>query len=208
MSKPTEWMNTSLNLYKAWLENLTNLTSPPTPPTNPFMQWTQGLRDSFQNISTNPLLTMIPWSSYTGVPSDLAKTYSAYQEALMAYNSKLWETWMESWTNFTLQSPELLRKMAEDPKEMYREWLSTFKTTYDQLFRTADFSRLLANLFDKSLDMRKATDSLLQGFLKKSNIPTREEIDELQREIHDLKKSMATHSHSTPEKQPVRRRKK
>lgn len=206
MSKPNEWMNTSLNLYKAWLENLTNLTSPPAPPTNPFTQWTQGFRDPFQNISTNPLLTMIPWSSYTGVPSDITKTYAAYQEALMAYNSKLWEAWMESWTNFTSQSPELLRKGAEDPKEMYREWLSTFRATYDRLFRTEDFSKLLANLLDKSLDMRKATDGLMQEFLKKSNIPTRAEIDELQREIHELKKSLATRS--TPEKPPVRRSRK
>ncbi len=204
MSKPNEWLNTSLNLYKAWLENLTNLTSPPAPPTNLFTQWTQGLRDSFQNLSTNPLFTMIPWSSYTGVPSDIAKTYTAYQEAFMAYNSKLWETWLESWTNFTSQSPELLRKGADDPKEMYREWLSTFRATYDKLFRTEDFSRLLANLLDKSLDMRKATDNLMQEFLKKSNIPTRGEVDELQREIHELKKSLA--SHSTPEKPAARRR--
>ena len=204
MSKPNEWMNTSMNLYKAWLDNLTNLTSPPTPPTNPFTQWTQGFNDPFQNFSTNPLLTMIPWSAYTGVPADIAKTYSAYQEALMAYNSKLWETWLESSTKFTSQSPELLQKGAKDPKEMYREWLTTFRATYDKLFRTADFSKLLANLLDKSLDMRKATDSLMQEFLKKSNIPTRAEIDELQREIHDLKKSLA--SRSTPEKPAARKR--
>ncbi len=206
MSKPNEWMNTSLNLYKAWLENLTNLSSPPTPPANPFMQWTQGLHDSFQSVSSNPLLTMIPWSSYTGVPSDIAKTYSAYQEALMAYNSKLWETWLESWTKFTSQSPELLQKGVEDPKEMYREWLTIFRATYDKLFRTADFSKLLANLLDKSLDMRKATDGVMQEFLKKSNIPTRAEIDELQREIHDLKKSLA--SRSTPEKPVAKRSRK
>lgn len=206
MSKPYEWMNTSLNLYKAWLDNITNLTNPPAPPTNPFLQWTQGLRDSFQNPSNNPLLTMIPWSSYTGVPSNIAKTYTAYQEALMAYNSKLWKTWLESWASFTSQSPELLRKGAEDPKEMYREWLSVFKTTYDRLFRTEEFSKLLANLLDKSLDMRKASDGFLQEFLKKSNIPTRQEIDELQREIHELKKSLA--ARSTPEKPAARRKRK
>jgi poly[(R)-3-hydroxyalkanoate] polymerase subunit PhaE len=206
MSKPNEWMNTSLNLYKAWLENLTNLTNPPTPPANPFMQWTQGLRDPFQNISNNPLLTMIPWSSYTGISPDIAKNYTAYQEALMSYNSKLWETWMDAWANFTSKSPELLQKGAQDPKEMYREWLSTFKATYDKLFRTEEFSRLLANLLDKSLDMRKASDSLLQEFLKKSNIPTREEIDELQRDIHDLKKSQRTNQ--TPEKPAARRSRK
>jgi poly[(R)-3-hydroxyalkanoate] polymerase subunit PhaE len=204
MSKPDEWMNTSMNLYKAWLENLTNLTRPPTPPVNPFMQWTQGFTDSFQNLPTNPLLTMIPWSSYTGIPSDSMKTYTAYQEALMAYNSKLWQTWMDAWANFTQKSPELLRKGAEDPKEMYREWLSTFKATYDKLFRTEEFSRLLANLLDKSLDLRKASDSLLQEFLKKSNIPTRAEIDDLQREIHDLKKSLV--QRSTAEKPPAKRR--
>lgn len=124
----------------------------------------------------------------------------------MAYNSKLWKTWLESWASFTSQSPELLRKGAEDPKEMYREWLSVFKTTYDRLFRTEEFSKLLANLLDKSLDMRKASDGLLQEFLKKSNIPTRQEIDELQREIHELKKSLA--ARSTPEKPAARRKRK
>ncbi len=206
MSKPNEWMNTSMNLYKAWLENLTNLTSPPTPPPNPFMQWTQGLKDPFQNLSNNPLLTMIPWSSYTGIPPDATKTYTAYQEALMAYNSKLWETWMDAWANFTAKSPELLQKGAQDPKEMYREWLSTFKATYDKLFRTEEFSRVLANLLDKSLDLRKASDSLLQELLKKSNIPTREEIDELQREIHELKKAQRTGS--PPEKPAAKRSRK
>ena len=206
MSKPSEWINTSLNLYKAWLDNLTGLTSPPPPPTNPFMQWTQGLRESFQNLANNPLLTMIPWSSYTGIPSDIAKTYSAYQEALMAYNAKLWETWLESWGNFTSQYPEIAKKGAEDPKEMYNEWLSTFKATYDKFFRTEEFSKLLANLLDKSLDMRKATDNLLQELLKRSNIPTRQEIDELQREIYELKKELG--ARSKPEKPAARRRRK
>ncbi len=109
---------------------------------------------------------------------------------MMAYNSKLWESWLESWGNFTSQYPELLRKGAQDPKEMYNEWLATFKATYDKLFRTEDFSKLLANLLDKSLDLRKASDSLLQEFLKKSNVPTRQEVDELEREIHELRKEL------------------
>ncbi len=205
MSKPNEWINTSLNLYKAWLDNLTSLTSPPPPPTNPFTQWTRGMQESFQNIASNPLLTMIPWSSYTGIPSDVTKTFAAYQEALTGYNTKLWETWLESWGSFTSQYPELIRKGAEDPKEMYREWLSTFKTTFDKLFRTEEFSKLLANLFDKSLDLRKANDTLLDEFLRRSNIPTRKEVDELQREIHDLKQRLSTQPTSP---KPATRRKR
>ena len=62
-----------------------------------------------------------------------------------------------------------------------------FENNFTQLFDSKEFSKNYNNLVSKELDLMKRWNTIMDIMLKASNLPTKEEIEEIYREMHSLK---------------------
>ena len=109
-----------------------------------------------------------------------------FNNNLLHYYGKLSETWIEA-------QKKVSSKMANVPQdgeslEAYkRVWIDMFENNFTQLFDSKEFSKNYNNLVSKELDLMKRWNTIMDIMLKASNLPTKEEIEEIYREMHSLK---------------------
>ena len=76
----------------------------------------------------------------------------------------------------------------EESIEAYkRVWIDMFENNFTQLFDSKEFSKNYNNLVSKELDLMKRWNAIMDIMLKASNLPTKEEIEEIYKEMHSLK---------------------
>ena len=109
-----------------------------------------------------------------------------FNNNLLDYYGKLSETWIEA-------QKKVSSKMANVPQdgeslEAYkRVWIDMFENNFTQLFDSKEFSKNYNNLVSKELDIMKRWNTIMDIMLKASNLPTKEEIEEIYKEMHSLK---------------------
>ena len=109
-----------------------------------------------------------------------------FNNNLLDYYGKLSETWIEA-------QKKVSSKMANVPQdgeslEAYkRVWIDMFENNFTQLFDSKEFSKNYNNLVSKELDLMKRWNAIMDIMLKASNLPTKEEIEEIYKEMHSLK---------------------
>ena len=109
-----------------------------------------------------------------------------FNNNLLDYYGKLSETWIDA-------QKKVSSKMANVPQdgeslEAYkRVWIDMFENNFTQLFDSKEFSKNYNNLVSKELDLMKRWNTIMDIMLKASNLPTKEEIEEIYREMHSLK---------------------
>ena len=109
-----------------------------------------------------------------------------FNNNLLDYYGKLSETWIEA-------QKKVSSKMANVPQdgeslEAYkRVWIDMFENNFTQLFDSKEFSKNYNNLVSKELDLMKRWNTIMDIMLKASNLPTKEEIEEIYSEMHSLK---------------------
>ena len=112
-----------------------------------------------------------------------------FNNNLLDYYGKLSETWIEA-------QKKVSSKMANVPQdgeslEAYkRVWIDMFENNFTQLFDSKEFSKNYNNLVSKELDLMKRWNTIMDIMLKASNLPTKEEIEEIYKEMHSLKQRL------------------
>lgn len=151
--------------------------------------------DMISMMSSKPA-SMIAVGPLRNMATNLKKITSELTEAnqeiidfnnnLLDYYGKLSETWIEA-------QKKVSSKMANVPQdgeslEAYkRVWIDMFENNFTQLFDSKEFSKNYNNLVSKELDLMKRWNTIMDIMLKASNLPTKEEIEEIYREMHSLK---------------------
>jgi hypothetical protein len=75
--------------------------------------------------------------------------------------------------------------------ETYRKvMIEAFEQTFTELFDSKEFAIVYGKLFSNQLDILKSLQGMAERSVKVLNLPTRSEVDEILRDIHDLKKSV------------------
>ncbi len=89
---------------------------------------------------------------------------------------------------------EKLGEMAEkgalpdDSQKYYQMWIKILEGHYMKLFQSPEYNRILANTLNAISDFSASKDAVLQDMLSGLPIPSRKEIDDLERELYELKK--------------------
>ena len=78
----------------------------------------------------------------------------------------------------------------EDYENYRRAMIEAFEDSFTELFSSPEFSVIYGKLFSAQLDFTKALQSIAEKNLKILNLPTRAEIDEILKDVHDLKKTV------------------
>lgn len=82
-------------------------------------------------------------------------------------------------------------KMAtkEDFEQYRRAMIEAFEDSFTDLFASSKFSEIYGKVFSNQLDLSGALQRIAEKNTKVLNLPTRSEMDEVLKDIHDLKKS-------------------
>jgi len=109
-----------------------------------------------------------------------------FNNNLLEYYGNLSETWIDAQKKVTSKMGDV--PQDEESIEAYkRVWIDMFENNFTQLFDSKEFSKNYNNLVSKELDLMKRWNTIMDIMLKASNLPTKEEIEEIYKEMHSLK---------------------
>ena len=109
-----------------------------------------------------------------------------FNNFLIEYYKQLGDTW----TGAQKEVSSKITKVPQDGEglEAYkRVWIDIFENNFTGLFDSKKFSENYNRLVSTELDLLKRWNAITDVMLKSANLPTKQEIDEMYEEIHNLK---------------------
>ncbi|MFZ3166895.1 MAG: poly(R)-hydroxyalkanoic acid synthase subunit PhaE [Candidatus Methanoperedens sp.] len=164
--------------------------SSPKSPNNFFDQWSKTCEESFGHIGKLP-----------AVGPSREKTEKMMKVFPLFMN--FYNVWMDSISDFSKLSLEAMNRMhdktanmgceisPEKNKEIYNIWIETYSDTFKEFLGTGHFARDMGKITSVLIDAQKYNREMLEdNLLKPMNLPTSTDIDELNRELYSLKKTV------------------
>ena len=76
-------------------------------------------------------------------------------------------------------------------KDFYNVWIETYSETFKEFLKSGHFASDMGKLNSNLMDFQKYNRELLEeNYLKPMNLPTKTEIDEINKELYSLKKTV------------------
>lgn len=75
-------------------------------------------------------------------------------------------------------------------REFYRNWWTINEDVYYQMFGSEEFTKLLGEVLRQGLLFKKQLDDLSDEIIQFTNLPTKQDMDEIYRTIYDLRKEV------------------
>ena len=118
--------------------------------------------------------------------------------------AELSSTWMDSNVNFQSVFMEAMRRVREKTanemegeinpekyKEFYRIWIETYSETFKEFLKSGHFASDMGKFMSYFMEFQKFNREMLEeNYLKPMNLPTKTEIDEINKELYSLKKKV------------------
>ncbi len=219
--------------YKAWLESTKKFLSPwslmkETPSPSFFtpsshsatdaQDWTKDWSKLMEGMLSFPYSMAI--QGIGGTPVSLQKDYwDLLNGGLDLY--KEWvdvsldfsKTWLEASSSvFAKLNATVSKAQTTSPddymKQIYNVWVEELEGKMDRLLRDPGFASKLASLLSKYLDVKKKSDSMVEKYYTVMNVPTKSEIDNIYKEIHELKKKLSERASTDSSPPSVKKKKK
>jgi hypothetical protein len=116
------------------------------------------------------------------VMSELKTNMDSYWALVSAAYAKAMKETME-------RAPKQL--LTKDDFENYRRAaIEAFEDAFTELFASAEFSAVYGKMFSSQLDVSRAVQSIAEKNFKTLNLPTRSEVDDILRDVAELKRSV------------------
>jgi len=113
-----------------------------------------------------------------------------FNKHLTEYYKQLTDTWMESQKKVNFKAPEIPND-TEQYEAYKRVWIDIFDNDFTELFDSEKFGENYGKLVARELELTKHWDSIMTVMLKSANLPNKEEIDEVYKELHSLRKRVS-----------------
>jgi len=110
-----------------------------------------------------------------------------FNKLVTEYYKQLSETWSEAQKKVNLKAPDVPHD-TEQMESFKRIWIDIFDNDYTELFDSEKFGENYGKLVSKELELTKHWNNISNVILQSANLPSKEEIDEVYKEIHALKK--------------------
>ncbi len=110
-----------------------------------------------------------------------------FNRHLAEYYRQLTETWTAAQKKVNLKAPEVPQDI-EQMEAFKRIWIDIFDNDFTELFDSEKFGENYGKLVSKELELTRHWNNITNVILQSANLPSKEEIDEVYREIHSLKK--------------------
>lgn len=113
-----------------------------------------------------------------------------FNKHLTEYYKQLADTWVDAQKKVNLKAPEIPQDI-EQMEAVKRIWIDIFDNDFTELFDSGKFGDNYGKLVSKELELTKHWNNITNVILQSVNLPSKEEIDEVYKEIHSLKKRVA-----------------
>jgi len=115
------------------------------------------------------------------------ETLIEFNKFVTQYYKQLSETWSEAQKKVNLKAPDVPHD-TEQMEAFKRIWIDIFDNDFTELFDSEKFGENYGKLVSKELELTKHWNNISNVILQAVNLPSKEEIDEVYKEIHALKK--------------------
>ena len=113
-----------------------------------------------------------------------------FNQYLTEYYKQLADTWSIAQKKTNLKVPEVPQDV-EQIEAFKRIWIDIFDNDYTELFDSEKFGENYGKLVSKELELTKHWNNITNVILQSVNLPSKEEIDEVYKEMHSLKKRVS-----------------
>ena len=110
-----------------------------------------------------------------------------FNEYLTEYYKQLSDAWKDAQKKVNLKAPEVPHDV-EQIDSFKRIWIDIFDNDFTELFDSKKFGENYGKLVSKELELTKHWNNITNVVLQSVNLPSKEEIDEVYKELHSLKK--------------------
>lgn len=118
---------------------------------------------------------------------DINEKLLEFNKYLAEYYKQLSDTWAEAQKKVNLKTPEIPQDV-EHYEAYKRVWIDIFDNDFTELFDSKKFGENYGKLVSKELELTKHWTNITNVILKSANLPSKEEMDEVYKELHTLKK--------------------
>ncbi|MFZ0450335.1 MAG: poly(R)-hydroxyalkanoic acid synthase subunit PhaE [Desulfatiglandaceae bacterium] len=80
--------------------------------------------------------------------------------------------------------------LSQDPNDYYKMWIKVLEGHYMVLFKSPDYTKALGNAMKAMEDFLLAREEILQDMMQSLPVPTNRDMDDLYKEIYQLKKRL------------------
>ena len=155
-----------------------------------FNAWSKTFEESFGRLAVMPAVG----------PS--REKYERMMKGFSLYIN-LYATWMDSLSdinNISLEALSMMRDKTvslksgtgpERSKELYDIWMETYSGVFNEFFRSEHFASDIGKFMSLFADVQRYNkDVIEENVLVPSNLPTKTDIDEINKELYDLRKKV------------------
>ncbi len=155
--------------------------------------------DIIHLMSSKPqaLTSIGPMRAFAANSKKISTELIEINEGLMEFNKHLTEyykqlsdTWIDAQKKVNLKTSEIPQDV-EQMEAVKRVWIDIFDNDFTELFDSGKFGENYGKLVSKELELTKRWNNITNVILQSVNLPSKEEIDEVYKEIHSLKKRVA-----------------
>ncbi len=118
---------------------------------------------------------------------DINEILLEFNQYITEYYKQLSDTWSTAQKKVNLKAPEVPQDV-EQIEALKRIWIDIFDNDFTELFDSGKFGDNYGKLVSKELELTKHWNNITNVILQSVNLPSKEEIDEVYKEIHSLKK--------------------
>jgi hypothetical protein len=129
----------------------------------------------------------------------VADAFNVLQVRMAEFSHMLYLPMEKSFNALQAQMVEMAKAgpVDEKPKTYYNLWIKLLEAQYMTLFQQPEYSAVMGRTLEAVHEFSAARQALIDDLLKMAAIPTQKELDELYKEIHQLKKRMRAYEKKT-----------
>ena len=118
---------------------------------------------------------------------EINQVLSEFNQYITEYYKQLSDTWSVAQKKVDLKAPDILQDV-EQTEAFKRIWIDIFDNDFTELFDSGKFGENYGKLISKELELTKHWNNITNVILQSVNLPSKEEMDEIYKEMHSLKK--------------------
>lgn len=155
---------------------------------NMFRAWLDMYETEFRQYLQIPQLGLA--RGYLEKFNQAMDKYNIYQSTLAEFVRVLSLPFNHSAAVMQEKLGEMAEKggLPDDSRKYYQMWIKILEGHYMKLFQSPEYTGILANTLNAISEFTSARDAVIQDMLSGLPIPSRTEIDELERELYELKR--------------------
>ena len=118
---------------------------------------------------------------------EINEVLMGFNQYLTQYYKQLSDTWTDAQKKVNLKAPDVPQDV-EQIEAFKRIWIDIFDNDFTELFDSKKFGENYGKLVSKELELTKHWNNITNVIVQSANLPSKEEMDEVYKEIHSLKK--------------------